>query len=115
MKVKFEKTQGQWYAVLPEYIEAGGDYADCLMVDGAPFMLDRLSNNGTEITVMVMQDTYIEDSDAVLTKYAESNNWGSYTCEYKGDPKTHHVGLCPVNQFVWDGIHPDIIYIKILK
>lgn len=110
--IKFEKIQGLWYAILPEYIEQGGDFNDCLMVDGAPEMLDKLSNNGDEVT-LILSETPM-DSDCRLSKYDEESGWGFYLC-YFGAVKTggFHVGLCPVNMFAWKGIHPEMIYVKI--
>ena len=111
--IKFEKIQDLWYAILPEYIEAGGDFNDCLMVDGAPEMLDRLSNNGDEITLVLSNKEM--DYDCRLSKYDEESGWGFYLCFFGAvkDKNRFHVGLCPVNLFVWGGRHPEIIYVKI--
>jgi hypothetical protein len=111
--IEFQKIQGLWYAILPEYIDQGGDFNDCLMVDGAPEMLDKLSNNG-ESVLLILSETETSDYDCRLSKYDEEDDWGYYLC-YFGVVILggFHVGLCPVNMFAWKGKHPQIIYVKI--
>jgi len=109
--IEFKKMQDLWFAILPEYIEQGGDFNDCLMVDGAPEMLDRLSNSTDEITLLLSTEEI--PSDCVLSKYDEEMDWGYYLCKFPNDKKGKHVALCPVNSFVWVGKHPNKIYIRI--
>jgi len=113
MKIKFEKIQDLWFAIVPEYIEAGGDFNDCLMVDGAPEMLDMLSNNGEQITLIMTKEKN-DLATASLKKYTEISDWGFYHFNFNSDYKNVHVGLCPVNKFAWNGIHPDLIYLQIM-
>jgi hypothetical protein len=112
MIIKFQKIQGLWYAILPEYIEAGGDFNDCLMVENTPEMLDLLSNNTEEIEVII-DNKLIINADLVLELENQEFGWAYYTpMENDFGFYPEHVGLCPVNLFVWGGSHPETIWIK---
>jgi hypothetical protein len=114
-KIKFEKIQGSWFVMLPQYIEEGGDFADCLMVHNTPELLDILSNNGNIVEVLIDNKPII-DHDIYFLIIKEENDWGYY--EPHIDNKLNfnkEIGLCPVNLFVWHGQHPDLIYIKKIK
>jgi hypothetical protein len=114
MIVKFEKLQGLWYAILPEYIEQGGEFSDCLMVENAPEMLDILSA-GTDVIQVLVSDKLITNADIVLEKDRDEDEWGYYDPMENDHGFYAQVGLCPVNKWVWNGIHPDIIYMKVHK
>jgi hypothetical protein len=111
-KIRFEKIQDSWFAILPQYIEDGGDFADCLMVHNTPDLLDILSENGDVVEVLI-DNTPITDCDISFLLRSEENEWGYY------EPQPNNklgfdkeIGLCPVNLFVWHGNHPEAIYIK---
>jgi hypothetical protein len=128
-KVTFIKIQDSWYANIPEYLEQGGLFSDCLMVAGAPELIEKL---GGEITLTVtVSDKWIDGYHAALMKdyvtntseESESSNWSYYVAlifprRITKDPtspftETLNVGLCPVNAWVFGGSHPDTIFIKI--
>ena len=129
--VKFIKVQNSWYADLPQYIEDGGSFADCLMVAGAPDLIEKLG--GVDNLTVTVSDNWIEGYHAVLTKdystYTDDDSgeegfgWSYYVAlilprRITKDPtspftETLSVGLCPVNAYVFGGYHPDTIFIKI--
>jgi len=131
-RVKFIKVQGAWYADLPQYIEDGGNFADCLMVAGAPELIEKLG--GTDSLTVTISDKWIEGSHAILIKdyatYTEDDpadlsgpGWSYYVAlilprRISKDPsspftETFSVGLCPVNAWVFGGQHPNTIFIKL--
>jgi hypothetical protein len=111
-KIKFEKIQGLWYAILPEYLEAGGDFGDCLMVHNTPEMLDILSEGGDVVEVLI-DNKPIVDCDIKFLLSKIDSDWGFYNPHSENKIKfDKEIGLCPVNLFVWGGTHPDFIYIK---
>jgi len=112
MKIKFEKTQGLWYAILPEYLEAGGDFNDCLMVENAPEMLDILSGFTNDVS-LILSDKELSDSLLLLEKDREQQDWAYYNVQQNKYNFNLQVGLCPVNKFVWKGIHPKQIWITL--
>lgn len=124
MTKRFYKDAGGWYIDLPEYIEAGiGTKANLAMVCGADTMLDRLSNNGDEITIQFEDHTFRGSSDVLINlgmgmdkealdavEHPEVE-YGGY---YHAKKLNHDLWLCPVVEFIW-GSYPKKIYIKIIK
>lgn len=121
MEIKFYKKNLRWYADLPEYLAAGGEEADCEMVEGADTMLDWLTWNDyvdlKEITVE-MTNTLQSDWDVVLTKQEVLGENGEYGCYYKSvireslnKYKGIKIWLCPVTLFVFNE-YPDVIFIS---
>jgi hypothetical protein len=120
-KVVFVKLQDLWYADIPEYIENGGEFSDCLMVDGAPELIEELG--GVEKLTVIASTEELDNSDAILRKTkipGEDSGWAKYFCsiffpkETKQYTQSWLVGLCPVNSWVFGGEHPDYIFIKVV-
>jgi len=124
MTKKFYKDKDGWFIDLPEYIEAGiGTKANLAMVCGADTMLDKLSNNGKEITIQFedykfkghtdqLVNTGIGmDKEALNAVEHPEVEYGGY---YHAKKLNHNLWLCPVVEFIW-GHYPEIIYIKIIK
>ena len=134
-KVTFIKLDGSWYADLPQYIEQGGTLGECLMVAGAPQLIESLG--GVDRLTVEISTDWIPIYDAFLSKIystktdeeGEENltgpGWSYYAtmvtmlshqanADIQSQPyKTLNVGLCPVNAWVFGGTHPDMIFIKI--
>lgn len=120
MEIRFYKKNLRWYADLPEYIAAGGEEADCEMVEGADTMLNWLTWNEyvdeKDIT-LEMSDTLLTDWDCMLTKREVLGDNGEGGCYYRGVIKESlskyngiTVWLCPVTIFVFN-TYPDVIFI----
>jgi hypothetical protein len=127
-KVRFIKVQGSWYADLPEYIAQGGSFASCLMVAGAPELIEILigitkNKNKDELTVEISTE-WFPGFEAVLNKEVEGDDvmeeeegsWAVYLTTIYNRPLTQainkpgstnvtginmKVGLCPVNAWVF--------------
>jgi hypothetical protein len=118
-----------WYADLPEYLSLGGCKEDCLMVSGAPELIELFAHGKSSVTVQV-SPFWMPGFQAVLSRRIyhstmDSNGWGwyfatvyDYEVAHDGDDAraigavSLKVGLCPVNAWVFDGQHPDTIYVK---
>ncbi|MDE3023791.1 MAG: hypothetical protein KGI54_18400 [Pseudomonadota bacterium] len=105
-KVTFEKENGQWYVVLPDW---KGSKEDLAMVAGADTLLDKLSDNSNNIVLNV---------DIKPFKGMTGIAWAtSSTGDYMYNSMSvvnHPFWLCSVAVFVF-GNYPDNIYIKIKK
>ena len=122
---KFYKENGKWYIDLPEFLELNlGTKENLLMVGGSDTFLDKLSNNGTEVTVRFSNKTFTECEDVLYqTKLGFDDQYleevghpvvdgGSY---YKSVKKDHQLWLCPVTKFVFNGDYPSVIYIQVIN
>jgi hypothetical protein len=125
----FVKEDKLWYADLPEYIAGGGRKDDCLMVSGAPELIELFAKGATRVSVGV-SETWMPGFQAVLSRRVygnamDTNGWGWYfttvfdSCVPHDGDNLHAVGatslmvgLCPVNAWVFGGRHPDTIYIR---
>jgi hypothetical protein len=111
-KIKFYKKENKWYAYLPAYIEQGGTEEECEMVAGADDWLDRLSNYGDDVTLL------LSDSDPLSERIVlyESDEFGAtYIAHtYKEEDINQVLWLCPVTVFVF-GKYPDIIYYSLTR
>lgn len=131
MKVGFIKVDGLWYADLPEYIAQGGSFASCLMVAGAPELIEMLGGKGKDRVEVEIGLEWFPGFDAILNKEVEGEvaeedgSWATYlTTVYDREypqsmtavrpikSTSFYVGLCPVNKWVFGGYHPDAIYLK---
>jgi len=137
-ELSFIKEGPAWYADLPEYLQAGGSKADCLMVAGAPQLIEHLGEPlQTRLSVQISLDL-IEGFDAVLCRVdpetaergmAQGVNlprdWGWYlvTCfhlpvsptwstDARVPADTFLIGLCGVSSWFFGGGHPGTIYVK---
>ena len=102
----FNKEQGCWYIDLPNWT---GTKAELQMVGGADTLLDRLSNNGTTVDVMLSTDKNCPEGFETLKRIIKTPPNG---CVY-------HLGfapvwLCNVTKFVFEGIFPKQINFKLI-
>ncbi len=107
----FYKEGQKWYIDFPEYIERGGSKSDLLMVMGADKMLDKLSEDGVEITLR-FSDKAMPDSEIRLKKLF-SDPWGA-TYKTNKPKMVKLVWLCNVTKVVM-GNHPEEIYVRVLR
>lgn len=130
MILSFIKQDGLWYADIPEYLEHGGYFSDCLMVAGAPEFIESMAGDKATSAVFEVSTEWFPGFEAILNKVVEGTvleeegSWGTYLAtkydiaSRKGDTLpsiTRYVGLCPVNQFVFDGRHPNTIYLRFIE
>lgn len=110
---RFIKEEKKWYIDLPEYIEQGGDKGDLQMVEGADVMLDVMSGNTSEVSLIISRDQFdyadtlqlIEVCDPVI-------GGGMYLlAEYEGKNINQQMWLCAVTEFVFGDL-PEMIYVK---
>ena len=112
MIIRFYKKETRWYAHLPEYIEQGGEEADCEMVAGADDWLDYLSKNGDEITLELSDKTQLGEK---IVLYEQDEFGATYIAHtYKEEDINQIMWLCPVTVFVF-GDYPNNIYYSVLK
>ena len=129
-KLSFYKENGNWYADLPEFLEQGlGTKANLLMVDGSDTFLDLLSSNGSSVMVNISTSPF-ESHTIQLEKIKigldqklldqvghASVDYGAYyhVKEYHGQPFDHTLWLCPVAEYVFQGVYPQNIYLHQLS
>ena len=123
MKHKFIKIDDVWYIDLPEFIEQGlGTKANLMMVAGADLMLDILSKDGDEITLEFSEES-IEGSQHTLVKQRFGldkellNKIGHAPVDYGAyynwiENNSQSVWLCPVTEYVFNGVYPEKIFVK---
>ena len=104
---KFNKEEGCWYIVLPNWTGTKGELQ---MVAGADTLLDQLSNNGTTVNVALSTEKVINESGFQTLKSI-----------IKTPPNgcIYHLGftpvwLCNVTKFVFEGIFPNQIHFKVV-
>lgn len=127
MKHTFNKEQGTWYIHLPAFLEKGlGTKQNLMMVAGADTFLDILSNGGSAVDIEIETESFngydahlVKESIGMDKELLESIGhpvveYGAYydVIEYKNSPYNHKLWLCPVTEYVFDGLYPDDIYIK---
>ena len=110
-KIRFYKTENNWYADLPLYIEAGGSLEDCQMIAGADEWLDYLSENGDEITLLVSDSEPLKEKLIFFCLGYEQDEdiKSGATYASKKDYEYHYMWLCDVTLFVFCEF-PEIIY-----
>ena len=132
MKHRFYKENKIWYIDLPEFIEAGlGTKANLMMVLGADDLLDILSNNGDNITVEFDDKPMLgHNAQLQLIKIGKDQqlldaighapvDYGAYYTAFSTEGlgyefKISSVWLCPVTEYVFGGLYPKSIYIKLI-
>lgn len=110
----------RWFADLPELVNQV-DIADCEMVSGADTMIEILSNNKKEVTLVLVAErpSITTDPKYIAAMSKENDNCG-YGANYKvvlfeSESTTNMVytssaWLCPVTKMIF-GEYPDSIYI----
>ncbi len=128
--LSFYKENGIWFADLPAFLDAGlGTKANLMMVDGADTFLDHVSNNQNCATLKISTSQFA-GTDSVLHKTGiglnqglldqighAKVNYGAYYIvdQFKGALINHQLWLCPVTEYVFEGMYPQTIYIKQLN
>lgn len=103
----FEKVDGKWYAVLPDY---PGDYEDLEMVDGADTMLDTITTDDMMATLDVSDEEPTEGDYGVANLIYHDDMGGTYKIDcsfYTGE-----FWLCNVTHYVF-GEHPETLYLSL--
>lgn len=120
----YKDIDGIWYIDLPAFLESGlGTKANLMMVAGADTFLDKLSNDGDDVTVHIETAPYAEQEYA-LTKLgfgldkALLSAIGHAPVEYGAYYRAndgHVLWLCPVTEYVFGGSYPKDIYVNVVK
>jgi hypothetical protein len=105
---RFYKTDaGSWFIDLPEWTD---DIACLRMVEGADTMLDIVSNQTSEVSLVLSEHPF-EGADVLqLTEdLRDGIGGGMYLMPtYKGSDIQHAMWLCEVTEFVFKGLPPQI-------
>jgi len=126
----FYKENGMWYISLPEFINMGlGNKNNLLMVDGSDTFLDILSGyepnttpDGTKISLVLCDKEFLGFTHR-LTKIDNGlnqdllNKVGHAPVDYGAyymveEIPGHKLWLCPVTEYVFDGIYPEKIFLR---
>lgn len=123
--VKFIKKDKAWYADLPDYLEAGGSFQECVMVAGSDDIIDVLASGSEEVTLTAslkpIRENGVLAHEIILVKIAddieeyEDAGGASYEAiiiNPFGPCLRVQCWLCSVSTFVFNGKHPDVIFIK---
>ena len=124
----FYKENSNWYADLPEFLEAGlGTKNNLLMVDGSDTLLDFLSGNASAVTINISTTAFTGYNTVLVKEGFGMNigllnaighapvNYGAYynMSHFKELCFSHRLWLCPVTEYVFGGSYPDEIYIQV--
>jgi hypothetical protein len=115
----FERAEnGEWFIILPEYIEAGGNKSDLQMVAGADLFLDALAVGSDSVELQV-SDKNFDDAEQLhfvsLGRFdgPEMGTGAWYELKtYKEIEHNFKMWLCSVTLFIFEHKFPDIIYFK---
>lgn len=125
----FYKENGMWYISLPEFVNMGlGNKNNLLMVDGSDTFLDILSGyepntspNGTNICLVLCDKEFLGCTHR-LTKLNNGLNQDllnkvghapvDYGAYYKVEELEHKLWLCPVTEYVFNGVYPEEIFLR---
>lgn len=107
----FEKEEGKWYVVLPEW---EGDKEELQMVLGADTMLDIMSSGNDRIKLKVSTNAFEGASPLTLITTCEPSAGAYYNlAKWPKAPTIVNLNmwLCDVMLFLFDGF-PKTIYLK---
>ena len=126
----FYKENGMWYIYLPEFINMGlGNKNNLLMVDGSDTFLDILSGyepnatpDNTKISLVLCDQEFLGCTHR-LTKIDNGlnqdllNKVGHAPVDYGAyymveEIPGHKLWLCPVTEYVFDGVYPGKIFLR---
>lgn len=119
----YKDTNGIWYIDLPAFLEAGlGTKANLMMVAGADTFLDKLSDNGDDVTIRIETEPY-DGMEYALSRLgfgmdkelldAIGHAPVDYGAYYRANDG-HVLWLCPVTEYVFGGDYPTEIYINVV-
>lgn len=108
---KFEKEESGWFIDLPEYIEMGGTKAELQMIAGADTWLDKLSNNGNHLKLVISDDDSSRlKRQLILSETCTDETGGAIYYAFETEESSpHQLWLCDVTLFVF-GEFPKSIY-----
>ena len=113
MQLRFYKhTDGRWYVDLPNW---EGDFEDLEMVAGADDLLEVLSHQLKTQSITFEVWTKMPNVPCgLMTKIDQTRDGATYqvsNCMYYDST----AWLCNVTKFVFDGIHPNHIYFRVVN
>ena len=124
MTHRFYKDDTGWYIDLQSLIDDGTfTKGNLAMVLGADTLLDKLSNNGTEITIQFekekfkgwqeqLKNTSVGMDEEALEELNHPVELGGY---YYAIKMQHSLWLCSVASFLFGGDFPKNIYIRVVS
>lgn len=120
-EIGFYKKNGLWYCDLEDYDAQGGTEGERLMVSNSDNLIEGLANGEDRLEVTAslkpIRGEQGLDYDVLLIKIADDveehqdAGGASYQAIVPGYGITQ-CWLCSVSTFVFNGKHPDIIFIK---
>jgi len=110
---RFYKEGNNWYVDLPSW---EGAKSDLLMIGGADTMLDHMSNNGTQVLVLISRTNFEGANVLEFKAPATDVGEGAYYMlnEYDGETLNLSVFLCDVTLFVF-GEFPKQLFITAVE
>jgi len=108
MKFEFEKEEdGKWYAIIPDWPY---DHEELEMVDGADELLDSLTSDNRLVSMEVETEEPETGEYVTFSMIDHDDYGGTYVTE---DPRmeVQQIWLCNVTHFVFNGEHPEMLYI----
>lgn len=108
MVFEFEKEDnGKWYAIIPEWPY---DHEELEMVEGADELLDCLTEDGRLVSLEV------ETEEPAIGKFLTYNlidhdDYGGTYASEDSRAAIPRIWLCNVAHFVFDGEHPETLYL----
>lgn len=109
--IDFEKKNNRWYVVKDDY---DGDPDDLEMVEGADTLLDLITTDGKNASVVVYDEEGEVGGCSTLVLLRHDINGGTYQVENCKE-YNQTVWLCNVAHLFFRGEHPERIYFKIRK
>jgi len=112
-KYHFIKEGSDWFIDLPEYIEQGGSKGDLQMVEGADKMLDYISGENNEVSLIIDRNFFTGSDELILIERCDPVIGGGYYTLRTFEGKEIHqtMWLCAVTEYVFGDL-PEQIFIK---
>lgn len=108
----YKNEFNNWYADIPEYIEAGGNLGDLQMVCGADSLLDIMSGGENRIKIKFSTKPFDNSETISLIEERKDIGGGDYLLSsYDGVEFSLQLWLCEVTRYVMKEI-PKNIYFK---
>lgn len=111
MRLDFEKEEnGKWYVILPEWPY---DHEELEMVEGADTLLDLLTEDDHLVSIEVeTEEPAIGGYDTYVL--IDHDDYGATYRNQNPEAQVPQIWLCNVMHFVFDGEHPETLYVKLL-
>lgn len=113
-KLRFYKTEeGRWYIDSPEYLAQGGAPESLEMVLGADKLLEELSEDRKEVTLLVAtQFSEFKNIGGVINTLKRADEIPCYDgTYYKVMWNNRYIWLCSVTTFIFKD-YPPVIYFQ---